>query len=145
MKVYIAYKYTHVQNKEAIRNILERIANILGRNGYDQFVLGRDVKHWKHVNFFKLIPSLMKHLSNRDILLAYIDSDKKSYGLLFELLFARFMGKPTIILIGNNAKGGIYKFIAKKKFTVNNVEELENIVTQALPPISKLSNTFVTA
>lgn len=136
MKVYIAYKYTHVQNKAEIRDILEKIATVLNKNGYEQFVLGRDVKHWKHVTFFKLIPSLMKHLANRDVLLAYIDSDKKSYGLLFELLFARFMGKPSIILIGNNAKGGVYKLIANKKYALRSLDELESIVTNALPPIS---------
>lgn len=128
MKVYIAYKYTNVGNKEEIRAVLDVIATILTKNGHDTFVLGRDVKHWKHVNFLKLFPILVNRLSKQDMLMAYIDSDARSSGLLFELLAARCMGKPAVV-ISKNTNGGIYAMLASKKVTIQHFEDLENTIS----------------
>ena len=132
MNFYLAYKYTNIDNKEETRQILNNLSEILTSNGHHTFILGRDVKHWKHVSLPRLLPILMKNLREQDVVLAYIDSDANSSGLLFELITARLLGKPVILIIANGAKANIYKHLATQKLVINTKDELQSVIPQKI-------------
>lgn len=126
MKVYIAYKYTNIDNKDQTHEILESISNTLKEMGHETFILGRDVKHWKHVSLFRTIPLLIKNLRKNEVVVAYVDSDVASYGLLFETFASRIMGMPFVLILNTKAKGGIQKKMATKVLEVTEVSQIHD-------------------
>jgi hypothetical protein len=108
MRYYIAYKYSKNENKEKLKEKLEKVSQILNDSGHDTFILGRDVKKWKHIHFgsIKLIPVIYKNMKACDALAAYVDSSKFSKGLLFECVISKLLGKRSVLIEENphNAK-----------------------------------------
>lgn len=98
MRVYIAYKYSNVENKTELRLLLEQIAKILEDQGFETFILNRDSQRWgkKHVSLWRNVFTILNNLKKSDIILAVVNSDVKSKGLAFELFLAKLLGKKVI-------------------------------------------------
>jgi hypothetical protein len=97
MRVYIAYKYSNIPDKQALISQLEELANSLEEKGHSTFVLGRDVQGWgkKSLHSLKKISTIIQNLKKADLVLALVTSDVHSNGLFFEMLVAKLLGKKT--------------------------------------------------
>jgi len=101
MRIFIAYKYTNVKNKNELKVNLEYLVQLLENKGHSTFLLNRDAKAWgkKHVSTFKNIFTIIGNISKSDAMVAYVSSDVVSKGILFEFIFSKIMGKRIILAL----------------------------------------------
>lgn len=101
MRVYIAYKYSNILDKQALISQVTELAESLEKKGHETFVLGRDVQNWgnKSLHSIKKISEIIKNLKQADLLLAFVNSDVPSNGLFFEMLIAKLLGKKTMVAV----------------------------------------------
>lgn len=122
MKIYIAYKFANVVDKEKTKQDLYKISDLLTSMGHETFILGRDVKKWQHLKLsnIRMAPVIIKNLKNADVLLAYISSTAKSKGLNFELHTAKFINKPTKFIVTAAAEPSKYN----NPLIINSINDL---------------------
>lgn len=127
MRFYIAYKYSNNKNKEELKKKLEKISEKLAGWDHSTFILGRDVKRWKHIHFgsVKLIPVIYKNMRECDILFAYVDSPNFSKGLFFEIIISKLLGKKSILVLEGQIKSKFFKHVFNKIQRVENIEHIE--------------------
>jgi len=99
MRVYIAYKYRSVENKEELKKDLELISGAIASLEHDHFILGRDIQKWhaSSSSVLKTIPYILINILKSDLIFVYINSEVKSMGLLFEMCCAKVFRKPVIL------------------------------------------------
>lgn len=98
MKIYLAYKFANVKNKQELKEELLQISDKLTGQGNEVFILGRDVQNWDNRahSVRSKMAIMFKNLKNSDLLLVYLNSNVMSWGLLFELLVATLLFKKVI-------------------------------------------------
>jgi hypothetical protein len=99
MRVYIAYKYRAVDNKNELIRDLEQVSGAIATLEHHPFVLGRDVQKWhaSSGSVYKTIPHIFANIIKSDLVFAYVNSEAKSRGLPFEMYCAKILGKPVIL------------------------------------------------
>ncbi len=133
MRIYIAYKYTNITNKTELRLLLEQIGNILKDMGHNTFILNRDAQSWgrKHISLWKNVFTILNNLKKSDIILAIVNSDVKSKGLNFEIMFAKLFGKKIVCAKEKNIKNSNMK-ICKNTFEFEDIKDFEKKIKKAL-------------
>jgi hypothetical protein len=126
MDIYIGYKYRNNKNKEALKEILEKVSDSVSSLGHKTFVLDRDIYKWDHgrSTTSRSILSILKHMRKSDILLAIVDCDTKSMGLMFEHICAKVLGKKIILLVKEGLCEDPFKFFAHDTIKYQNQEDL---------------------
>ena len=101
MQLYIAYKYTNVKNKTELKINLEHLVQILENKGHKTYLLNRDAKAWgkRHVSTVKNISTIIKNIVQSKAIVAYLSSDVVSYGIIFEFLLGKLLGKKIIACV----------------------------------------------
>jgi hypothetical protein len=129
MKVYIAYKFSNIQNKQALREEIQSVSIILEGKGHSTFILGRDLQKWK--DYTHKMPhkmrTILSELKKSDCVFAYINAPVFSRGLLFELVFARLFGKKVMIAVRESVGSSIYDKFADKVITYKRLGDLDDI------------------
>lgn len=99
MRVYIAYKYRAVENKDELIRDLEQISAAIAALEHHPFILGRDVQRWHSSSgsVYKTIPHIIANIIKSDAVFAFINSEAISHGLTFEMFCAKVFGKPVIL------------------------------------------------
>ena len=99
MRVYIAYKYRAVEDKDELIKNLELISGAITALEHSPFVLGRDIQRWHATasSVYKTIPHIIVNILKSDLVFAFINSEVKSHGLSFELFCAKLFGKPIVL------------------------------------------------
>lgn len=132
MKVYIAYKLSKLspEEKNQLRPKLEHISRILENFGNTTFIMGRDLQNWtkEQTSSLRTLKLIIKNLHNYDILVAFIDSNVNSLGLLFELIFAKLTSTPILFLIRQDISKNFYKLFSNDFLIFNDVNDLENLL-----------------
>ena len=130
MKVYLAYKYTNNENKEALKASLEKISSMINSWGDETFVLGRDVKKWKHIHLgtIKLIPVIFKNMKGCDIVYAYMDSGVYSKGLFFEFMVAKLQSKKSVLFKHKGVKSPLIDLLASEVVEIESVDQITKII-----------------
>ncbi len=129
MKIYIAYKFSNIQNKQALREEIQSVSIILESKGHTTFILGRDLQKWKdytHKMHHKM-RTILTELRKADCVFAYINAPVFSRGLLFELVFAKIFGKKIIVAVRESVGDSIYNKFADKVITYKRLGDLDNI------------------
>jgi len=126
VKYYIAYKYSNNKNKEDLKVKLEKLAHKLSQWGHETFVLGRDIKKWKHIHFgsIKLIPVIFSNMKNCDALMAYVDSPFFSKGLFFEIIISKILGKKSILIDESGSGSKFFRHFFDKTINTANVDAM---------------------
>ena len=126
MKFYIAYKYSNNKDKDNLKHKLERISHKLIGWNHETFVLGRDIKKWRHIHFgsVKLIPVIFKNMRGCDVLFAYVDSPNFSKGLFFEVVISKLLGKKSILVLEGNLKSKFFKHLFNKTDRVEGIDKI---------------------
>lgn len=97
MRLYIGYKYTHVEDKQSLIRDLLQLAGGFESNGHKTFILGRDIQNWRgSLPLWKTFPAILGNMLKSDAFVAFITSDVKSSGLSVEKTLAKLLGKKTI-------------------------------------------------
>lgn len=129
MRVYIAYKFSNIQNKQALREEIQSVSLILENLGHSTFILGRDLQKWKdftHAMSHKM-RTILVELRKSDVVFAYINSPVFSRGLLFELVFAKIFGKKIYVAVRESIKPSMYEKFADKIIRYKRINDLEEV------------------
>lgn len=131
MRYYIAYKYSNNKNKDDLKSKLEKLSHKLSQWGHETFVLGRDVKKWRHIHFgsIKLIPVIYTNMKTCDALVAYVDSSSFSKGLFFEVVISKILGKKSILIKEGDLGSKFFKHFFNKS---NNTVSVDTVTPELL-------------
>jgi len=126
MKYYIAYKYSNNKNREDLKKKLEKVSEKIHSWGHETFLLGRDVKKWRHIHFgsIKLIPVIFRNMRGCDILFAYVDSPTFSKGLFFEVVISKLLRKKSVLVLEGNLKSKFFRYFFGTVKKINSVDEI---------------------
>ena len=119
MNIYIGYKYRNVEDKQNLKDSLQKISEAISSCGHNVFILGRDKYNWNHdsVPASQSIIPIIKNIKKSDVLFVYVENDKRSMGLTFEYICAKVLGKKIITAVRMDVKGNLFK-----KFSNNIIE-----------------------
>lgn len=139
MKIYIAYKFRG-SDKSKLKNLLENVSNIIQDLNHQSFIFLRDIQKWSGKNLTpREIMSLAQRKMNEcDVLLAIIESNEKSEGLLIESGFMKGLGKKIIVASKPNCNGDLLKGFADNFFEYKNIEDLREGIKKSLKKIDAL-------
>jgi|SRR3989344_5647110 len=132
MKIYIAYKFT-AEDPLVLKETLHNISLSLKKANHSVFCSFWKSDFFKENNFTnkQIIEYAIKELDSSDIVLAFVNSDEKSEGMLLELGYALAKKKKIYLAI---KKGVKTVFIEELSDTVIEFDDLEELY-------SKLSTT----
>jgi len=124
VRYYIAYKYSNNKNKDDLKSKLEKFSHKLTGWGHSTFVLGRDVKKWKHIHFgsIKLIPVIYSNMKNCDAMVAYVDSPSFSKGLFFEIVISKILRRSSILIKVDGYESKFFKHFFNKTHYISNID-----------------------
>lgn len=141
MRLYIGYKYTKVQDKEALVKDLLNFAEELEKAGYCTFLLGRDVQGWKgSLPLWKTLPAILGNMLKSHAFVAYISSDVSSRGLDVELALSKVLGKNRAVLIKNGISHDAQPSLAEGIVFNDNNDAVQKVIKKLgsfRDPISK--------
>ncbi len=134
MLVYIAYKYTHIKDKDALKEQLKVISELIRATGNKTFLLLRDVKKWghEHTPMFQTVPHIFINILKSDVVFAFISSEVPSSGLGFELLCATLLGKRKLIAVKNGIDVKYKNNKNTSVFTFKSIDDLEKQIKEQL-------------
>lgn len=127
MRYYVAYKYSRNKNRENLKRKLLAISDFLEGRGDETFILGRDIKKWRHIHFgsIRLIPLIYRHMSRCDILIAYVDSPAFSKGLFFEAIIGIILGKKRIMYLEDETRSKVLKYFFNQVRNISDITQIE--------------------
>ena len=129
MNIYIGYKYRNFKDKEGLKENLSKISDTLSSLGHKTFILGRDAFNWNHHGkTSKSLPLIIKNIKKNDVLLAIIECDSKSNGLLFESFCTKIFGKKIILAVKKGVSPKPFSNFTKNIIEFENYEDLANSV-----------------
>ena len=129
MRIYIAYKYRCIVDKDKLIKDLGLISDALEAKGHEPFILGRDVHKWgcSTKPAWITIPHIFTNIKKSDLVLAFIDCDVKSFGLPVEAVCAKLLNKKIILIIKKDLKEA---FLRKSAAQVIEFENLQDALDQ---------------
>jgi len=129
MNIYIGYKYRNFKEKEALKQTLSELSEVISSLGHKTFILGRDKFNWNHHSSpSKSIVPIIKNIRKNDVFFAVVECDSKSDGLLFESLCSRVFGKKMILAVKKGLVGKPFNKFTKNIIEFENYEDLSNTI-----------------
>jgi len=126
MRVYIAYKFRCVENKDQLITDLNTLSDSLKKAGYNTFILGRDVQKWSQSSssLVTTIPQIIVNIIKSDVVFAYVNTCVKSNGLPFELFFAKLIGKKIVYAVKNDLDYSQLGISVKNEIKFSDINDL---------------------
>ncbi len=126
MRYFLSYKYTNNKNREDLKKVLEEISEKIESWGDEAFVLGRDVKKWKHMHLgtFKLIKAIFLNMKDCDQVYFYIDTPVFSKGMLFELMASKILNKRSVLFLKNDVNSKFVKRFVNKVVAIDSYHSI---------------------
>lgn len=130
MNIYVAYKFSNIENKQGVREDVQNVAALLERAGHNTFILGRDLQKWKnysHPVHHKMF-TIFNQIRKSDCVVAYVNAHVFSRGLFMEMLMAKMLGKKIVLAIRNDVKESFFEKISDEVVRYNSFNDLiENL------------------
>lgn len=100
MRYYIAYKFLNT-DKEILKNNLENICNKIEKMGDTTYIFYRDAQNRGEtaIPIDQIIQKAFIEVKKSDIILAFIENEEKSEGMLLEIWYAKALGKKLLLVI----------------------------------------------
>ena len=100
MRIYIGYKYTNVEDKQALIQKLLEFSSFLEKAGHQTFILGRDIQNWQgSLPLWKTFPAIVGNMLKSDAFIAYVTSPVPSKGLEVEKALSGVLGKKRLFVL----------------------------------------------
>jgi hypothetical protein len=133
MNIYIGYKYRNFKDKAKLKELLIKVSKSLTLLGHKTFILGRDEFRWEHhAPTTKSVTPIIKNLRKNGALLAVIECENKSNGLLFECIFAKLLRKKIVLAVKEGVSPKPFNRFTKKIMRFDDHKDL----------IKKIQNDF---
>jgi len=128
MRIYIAYKYSKIKDKEKLKSELLKVSDILEEFGHSTFMLGRDVQNWDNTvhPIHSKLAKMQREIRNAEGFFAYINSNSISPGLFIEIHIAKLFGKKIIIAAKEGIKTPYFSLLASKTIPFSDFDDLRN-------------------
>jgi len=126
MRYYIAYKFLD-SNKEILRRNLEIISSIVEREGNSAFIFCRDVENRQtpDKSNYQIISESFTEIKKSDGILAFVESEEKSEGMLLEIGYAKALWKKLTLLIKKWINLRFVRVLADKIIEFDTIEDVE--------------------
>lgn len=100
MKVYIAYKFKGADEIKLIKG-LKAIDREVVRSGHESYIFIRDAREWGKIVMDEktVLQQDFRAIENCDAVLAIVESEELSEGMLLEIGYAYAKGKKIYVLI----------------------------------------------
>lgn len=127
MRIYIAYKYRYVNDKELIKKELQELSDYFVSLGHKAFILGRDVQEWKNHRYSKIATTLeiIKNIWKYDTLFVYYSCNVHTNGMPVETALAKLFGLKVIFARQKSVKVSLLEKFANKVVVYNTLEDLK--------------------
>ena len=126
MRIYMAYKYKSVPNKEQLINDLNDLSDQFSGLGHAAFILGRDIQDWSSTTpLWKTIPQIVINLFKSHLVFVYIQHDGETVGLPIELTLAKLLNKNIVIAVKKEYENDKHIKWANTLITFNDLAELK--------------------
>lgn len=133
MKFYLAYKFLG-QDKNELRSFLEEISTVIHNLGHDSFCHFRDIQKWrgtdKEDNPSQIIFEAFKEVEKSDAVLAFVEINEKSEGMLLEIGYAKALNKKIILAIKKSLDKDFLRFVRGIADLVIEYESLTDLKKQ---------------
>lgn len=126
MKYYIAYKFSNT-DKEILKNNLETLCNKIEKTGDTTFIFYRDIQNRGEITLSinQVITQSFKEIKKSDAILAFIENEEKSEGLLLEVWYAKALGKELILIIKKWVDLRFLRALADKTIEFDTIEDIK--------------------
>lgn len=125
MKCYIAYRFTG-EDIEERKEIMKRICDIFTEHKHDNYCTLWDEEQLSKKPKKDLFKHAYNEIDKADCLVAFINSEKKSEGMLIEIGYAVAKGKKFVLIIHKDGKTVYLKDIADQVIEFENLDELKD-------------------
>lgn len=131
MEIYLAYRFTG-EDYKTLQKTLAGICDALTKAGYEVYCSINDDDFFRQNNYStrQILDHELVELSKADRILAFIDSDNRSEGLLIELGYALAKGKPIILAVRKGVNIHTSSALADQLIEFDNYEHLNQLIGQ---------------
>lgn len=125
MKVFISYRFTG-EDPVKLKLALDKVCEGLNLAGFDNYCSFGNEELFRNNSY--TVKQIMEHalaeLDKSDALLAFVNSDNKSEGMLIEVGYAIAKGKPVILLKRNGVSTHSLEGVSKSIIEFNSLNEI---------------------
>jgi nucleoside 2-deoxyribosyltransferase len=124
-KIFLSYKFTGEDINE-LTDSLKKILSALRAAGHNVYCAIEDKKCFKGNNRTskEIILHIFKQLDNCDMILAFVNSDKKSEGMLLEIGYAAAKNKKLAIVIKQGIETTFLTNLAEMVIEFSSIDDL---------------------
>lgn len=125
MKIFIAFRFTGEDDKELKENI-QGICSSLEKAGHEHFCSYWKEDYYRKNNFTKkqILEHAFEELDKSDAVLAFVNSEERSEGMLLEIGYALAKGKSFILAIRKGIRTTFIHQTADQIIEFESMEEL---------------------
>ncbi|MFQ6010003.1 MAG: nucleoside 2-deoxyribosyltransferase [Candidatus Aenigmatarchaeota archaeon] len=125
MKIFIAFRFTGEDDKELKENI-QGICSSLEKAGHEHFCSYWKEDYYRKNNFTKkqILEHAFEELDKSDAVLAFVNSEERSEGMLLEIGYALAKGKRFILAIRKGIRTTFIHQTADQIIEFESMEEL---------------------
>lgn len=126
MRYYIAYKFLNT-DKEALKAKLGILSEKVKNTGNTSFIFYRDVQNRGELEMSnqEIITQAFAEIKKSDAIIAFIESEEKSEGLLLEVGYAKALDKKLILIVKKWIKLRFLETLADKTTRFDFIEEIK--------------------
>jgi len=126
MRYYIAYKFAD-NDKDLLKKNLETISDIIEKTDASTFIFCRDMqRRWTiEMTINEIIHQAFDEVKKSDAIIALIESEEKSEGMLLEIGYAKAVGKKLIVVIKKWVNLRFVRALADEVIEFEKVEDIK--------------------
>jgi len=124
MKIQLAYKFTN-EDENNVAETMDKVCNVLKEAGHDIYCPVLDDKLPRETEKQVFNHSFNK-LNEADALLAVVQSENKSEGMLMEIGYMMAKGKKVIVALKQDVKHTHLRYLAHELIEFINIDDLIN-------------------
>ncbi len=125
MKIFLSYRFTG-QDPQLLQENITKISAALTAAGHEVWHSLDSEEHYraKQFNNKQIMEHALQNLDQADVLLAFVNSEEKSEGMLVEIGYALARGKKFILAIQKSLQTTSIKLMASQVLEFSDLDDL---------------------
>ena len=126
MRYYIAYKFLN-SDKEILKKNLGIISDMIEKTGNTTCIFYRDLQNRWTISMLidQVIKQAFIEVKKSDVILAFIESEEKSEGMLLEIGYAKALGKKLVLVIKRWINLRFLRSLADEIIEFDSIEDIK--------------------